>query len=159
MAIYMMKQKTLPRGKGACVTQAAAYRAGERIRDERTGRTHSYLERDDVVYKEVLVPSEFAGNAEIAWTQDRAALWNAVESTNRRNAQLGREVMVVLPEELDAERRTRLVRGFAQELADKYRCAVDTTIHLPRPQSDERNHHAHLLLTPREVTPEGSPRP
>ncbi len=155
MAIYMMKQKTFPRGKGACVTQAAAYRAGERIRDEYTGRVHSYLGRDDVVYKEVLVPSEFVGNAEIVWTQDRAALWNAVESTNRCNAQLGREVMVVLPEELSAERRTQLVRGFAQELADKYRCAVDTTIHLPRPQSDERNHHAHLLLTPREVTPEG----
>jgi MobA/MobL family len=155
MAIYMMKQKTFPRGKGACVTWAAAYRAGERIRDEFTGRVHSYLGRDDVVYKEVLVPSEFAGNAEIAWTQDRAALWNAVESSERRNAQLGREVMVVLPEELTAERRTQLVRGFAQELADKYRCAVDTTIHLPRPQSDERNHHAHLLLTPREVTPKG----
>jgi MobA/MobL family len=155
MAIYMMKQKTFPRGKGACITQAAAYRAGERIRDGRTGRMHSYLGRDDVVYKEIFVPSEFAGNAEIAWTQDRAALWNAVESTARRNAQLGREVMVVLPEELNAERRTQLVRGFAQELADKYRCAVDTTIHLPRPQSDERNHHAHLLLTPREVTPEG----
>src|ERR1700722_10037863 len=155
MAIYMMKQKTFPRGKGACVTQAAAYRSGERIRDERTDRTHSYLGREDVVYKEVVVPSEFAGNAAIAWTQDRAALWNAVESTARRNAQLGREVMVVLPEELSAERHTQLVRGFAQELADKYRCAVDTTIHLPRPQSDERNHHAHLLLTPREVTPKG----
>jgi MobA/MobL family len=155
MAIYMMKQKTFPRSKGACVTHAAAYRAGERIRDERTGRMHSYLGRDDVAYKEVLVPSEFAGNAAIAWTQDRAVLWNAVESTARRNAQLGREVMMVLPEELNAERRTQLVRGFAQELADKYRCAVDTTIHLPRPQSDERNHHAHLLLTPREVTPEG----
>jgi hypothetical protein len=155
MAIYMMKQKTFPRGKGACVTQAAAYRSGERIRDERTDRTHSYLGREDVVYTEVVVPSEFAGNAEIAWTQNRAALWNAVERTDRRNAQLGREVMVVLPEELTAERRTQLVRGFAQELADKYRCAVDTTIHLPRPQSDERNHHAHLLLTPREVTPKG----
>jgi hypothetical protein len=155
MAIYMMKQKTFPRGKGACVVHAAAYRAGERIRDERTGRMHSHLRRDDIAYKEVLVPSEFAGNAAIAWAQDRAALWNAVESTSRRNAQLGREVMVVLPEELDAERRTQLVRGFAQELADKYRCAVDTTIHLPRPESDERNHHAHLLLTPREVTPEG----
>jgi hypothetical protein len=155
MAIYMMKQKTFPRGKGACITQAAAYRAGERIRDERTGRMYSYLGRDDVVYKQVIVPSEFAENAEIAWTQDRAALWNAVESTDRRNAQLGREVMMVLPEELTPEGRTRLVRGYAQELADKYRCAVDTTIHLPRPESDERNHHAHLLLTPREVRPEG----
>src|ERR1700744_4542160 len=113
MAIYMMKQKTFPRGKGACIAQAAAYRAGERIRDEHSGRVHSYLGRDDVVYKEVMVPSEFAGNAAIAWTQDRAALWNAVERTDRRNAQLGREVMVVLPEELNTERRTQVVRGFA----------------------------------------------
>jgi len=46
MAIYMMRQKTFPRGKGACVIRAAAYRAGERLRDERTGRMHSYLVDD-----------------------------------------------------------------------------------------------------------------
>ena len=155
MAIYMSRVKTFPRSKGARVTRAAAYRAGERIHDERTGQVYSYLDRRDIAYKEVVVPSEFAENAAIAWTQDRSRLWNAVERTVRCNAQLGREVMVVLPGELSAGQRTQLVRGYAQELADRYRCAVDTTIHLPRPESDERNHHAHLLMTPRQVTPEG----
>lgn len=28
-------------------------------------------------------------------------------------------------------------------------------VHLPRPSADSRHHHAHLLLTPREVTPQG----
>jgi MobA/MobL family len=155
MAIYMSRVKTFPRAKGARVTRAAAYRAGERIRDERTGQVYSYEDRQDVVYKEIIVPSEFDGNDAIAWTQDRSGLWNEVERTERRNAQLGREVMVVLPEELSGEQRTQLVRGYAQELADRYRCAVDTTIHLPRPEADERNHHAHMLMTPRQITPAG----
>ena len=155
MAIYMSRVKTFPRAKGARVTRAAAYRAGERIRDERTGQVYSYEDRQDVVHKEIIVPSEFAGTDAIAWTQDRSRLWNEVERTERRNAQLGREVMVVLPEELSGEQRTELVRGYAQELANRYRCAVDTTIHLPRPEADERNHHAHLLMTPRQVTPAG----
>jgi hypothetical protein len=155
MAIYMSRVKTFPRANGARVTRAAAYRAGERIRDERSGQVYSYLGRRDIAYKEVVVPSEFAGNAGIAWTQDRSGLWNAVERTERCNAQLGREVMVVLPGELTAQQRIQLTREYAQNLADRYRCAVDTVIHLPRPDAGERNHHAHLLMTPRQVTPAG----
>jgi hypothetical protein len=155
MAIYMSRVKTFPRSKGARVTRAAAYRAGERIRDERSGQVYSYLDRQDVARKEIIVPSEFAGNAAISWTQDRATLWNAVERTERCNAQLGREVMVVLPGELSPQQRIQLTREYAQDLADRYRCAVDMAIHLPRPDAGERNHHAHLLMTPRQVTPDG----
>jgi MobA/MobL family len=32
---------------------------------------------------------------------------------------------------------------------------VDATVHPPRPGSSAINHHAHLLMTPRQVTPEG----
>ncbi len=39
MASYFLRSKHISRGKGARVTRAAAYRAGERIRDERTGGT------------------------------------------------------------------------------------------------------------------------
>jgi hypothetical protein len=35
MAVYKIDVKIFSRGKGGCVTRAAAYRAGERIRDER----------------------------------------------------------------------------------------------------------------------------
>jgi hypothetical protein len=62
---------------------------------------------------------------------------------------------VILPSELTPTQRTNLVRAFSRDLADNYRNAVDVTIHPPRPGADERHHHAHLLMTTREVTPEG----
>lgn len=47
------------------------------------------------------------------------------------------------------------MRTFAAELANKYRAAIDVAIHEPRPGADRRNHHAHLLMSHREVSPEG----
>jgi hypothetical protein len=155
MPLYLLHVKTFPRARGANVTRAAAYRAGERIRDERMKRFHNHLDRDDVVYKDIILPSKFARDATVNWARDRSTLWNAVESTNRRNARLGREVLVILPPELTPTQRAQLVRRFSQELSDRYQNAVDTTIHLPRPSADERHHHAHLLMTPREITPQG----
>ncbi|MHA4915609.1 MobA/MobL family protein, partial [Enterococcus faecium] len=48
-----------------------------------------------------------------------------------------------------------LARSFSQEVADRYKVAVDLAVHDPRPSGDPRNYHAHLLMTTREVTPEG----
>lgn len=153
MAIYKMTIKNFGRARGSRATRLAAYRAGERIRDERTHETYNYSRRDDVVYKEVVLPSRVAENAEFDWARDRAALWNAVERAKARNARLGRELMVVLPPEMTPEQRAQIARRFAQEIADKYCNAVDLAVHLPR--NGERNHHAHLLMTTRQVTPEG----
>ena len=89
------------------------------------------------------------------WARDRATLWNSVERTSVRNARLGREVMVVLPGELSAPQRAQLARRFGQELADRYLGGVDVTVHPPRSGSDDIGHHAHILMTPRRVTPEG----
>ena len=90
------------------------------------------------------------------WARDRARLWNTVEdASDRRNLRLAREVLVTLPPELTPAQRTNLVRTFSQELAEKYRSAVDFAVHEPRAGSDPRHHHAHVLMTSREVTPEG----
>jgi hypothetical protein len=43
----------------------------------------------------------------------------------------------------------------AQEIAERYKVAVDLSVHEPRPDGDPRNFHAHLLTTTREVTPAG----
>lgn len=155
MAFYMLSVKPLSRAKGACATRYAAYRAGERIWDERTHSTHNFTSRTDVIHKQILLPSRFSADKSMDWARDRATLWNTVESTGRRNARVGREVLVVLPKELDQTQRTKLALRFGQELADRYLAAVDVTVHPPRPRSSEINHHAHLLLTPRQVTPEG----
>jgi hypothetical protein len=64
-------------------------------------------------------------------------------------------VLVTLPPELTSSQRTNLVRTFSRDLAEKYRSAVDFTVHEPRPGGDERHHHAHVLMTTREVTPTG----
>jgi ATP-dependent exoDNAse (exonuclease V) alpha subunit len=153
MASYFLNLKTFGRSNGSSAPGAAAYRAGERIRDERTGRTYDHTERQDVLHKEILVPSEFEGH-DLSWAKDRANLWNAAEAAeSRSNARVAREYLVALPVELDMEGRVGLARSFAQELADRYRFAVDVAVHAPRdfPGSDPRNFHAHLLATTREV--------
>lgn len=157
MAVYFLNMKTFGRAGGSSAASAVAYRAGERIRDERTGRTYDHSERQDVMHKEIVLPSRFAGE-EMAWARDRAGLWNAAESAEtRKNARVAREYLVALPVELSPPQRLGLVRGFSQELSDRYGFAVDFAIHAPRdfPGSDPRNFHAHLLATTREVTVEG----
>jgi MobA/MobL family len=156
MATYFLRARHISRGKGARATRAAAYRAGERLRDERTSEVYDYSSRRDVAHKEVVLASDLAGRPDMAWTQDRATLWNAMEHAGTRcNSRTAREWLVFLPPELTPEQRTCLARTFASELAEKYRCAVDLTIHQPRPTADPRNYHAHLLTTTREVSPDG----
>ena len=70
MAVYFLHLKTFGRSDGGSAPSAAAYRAGERIKDERTGRTYDHTERQDVMHKEILVPSRY-GDADIDWARDR----------------------------------------------------------------------------------------
>jgi ATP-dependent exoDNAse (exonuclease V) alpha subunit len=157
MAVYFLNLKTFGRSGGSSAVSAAAYRSGERIRDERTGRTYDHTDRQDVMHKEILVPSQLA-SADMIWAKDRSNLWNAAESAeSRKNARVAREYLVALPVELDPDQRLKLVRGFSQELTDRYQFALDLTVHEPRrfPGSDPRNFHAHLLATTREATAAG----
>ncbi|MGO9991583.1 MAG: MobQ family relaxase [Steroidobacteraceae bacterium] len=157
MAVYFLHLKTFGRSGGSSAVSAAAYRAGERIRDERTGRTYDHTERRDVMHKEILVPSDLA-KADMGWAKDRSHLWNSAESAEvRKNARVAREYLVALPVELDPAQRLTLVRTFSQELTDRYRFALDLAVHAPRdfPGSDPRNFHAHLLATTREVNFQG----
>jgi len=133
MAKYFLHVKVFSRGKGSRVTRAAAYRAGERIHDDRTSESYDYSDRQDIPHKEILLPSQFAGRTDVNWARERSALWNAVEQAGqRRNARLAREVLVTLPPELAQAERTELARRWARELADRYGSAVDLAVHEPR---------------------------
>lgn len=155
MAIFRLHIQSLGRSAGRHATSSAAYRAGERIRDERTGRTYDHSERTDVLEKAIVLPAALGG-AEPAWSHDRATLWNLAEAAEtRRNSRVAREYEVALPAELSAQQRLDLTRRFSRELADRYNVAVDMTVHAPREGGDPRAHHAHLLTTTREVTAQG----
>jgi len=153
VAVYFLNIKTFGRSNGSSATSAIAYRAGERIRDERTGRVFDHSDRPGVMHTEIVLPGKLA-DADMAWARDRSTLWNAVEAAEtRRNSRVAREFLVALPAELSANQRLGLVRNFAQELADRHSFAVDFAIHAPR--TDPRNFHAHLLTSTREINTSG----
>ena len=108
--------------------------------DERTGEIHDYTRKGGVVDSLVVLPH--------GSTMNRAELWNKVEAHHRRgDATVAREFVVALPAELDAAQRKELARTYARELADRYGVGVDLNIHAPGKEGDQRNHHAHILLT------------
>lgn len=129
-----------------------AYRAGEKLTNERDGITHDYTAKQGVEHAEIVLPEGV--NAD--WARDRSDLWNAAEfAEKRKDARVAREFEVALPHELTAEQRLEATRELAQELANRYGAAVDFAIHAPHEASDVRNHHAHVLMTTRQVTESG----
>lgn len=150
MAIYHLSAKIISRKAGRSSTAAAAYRACEQIQDQRTGEVHDFTRKRGLQSADLVMPS---GST---WQPTRAELWNAVEAKNKRaDAQVAREFLVALPDELDAGQRRRLAVDFAQELADRYGIAADVAIHAPDQAGDNRNHHAHILTTTDRIEGEG----
>nr|BDG62563.1 hypothetical protein PSTH1771_28355 [Pseudomonas syringae pv. theae] len=149
MALYSVSVKTVGRSSGRSSTAAAAYRNAQRIVNERTGEIHDYRRRKGVDYVQAFAPE---GVVPIA----SAVLWNQAEAAEvRKNANVAREVLVALPHELDQMQRRDLAKTIAQSLADRYGTAGTLAIHLPDREGDNRNHHAHILMTTRRLNADG----
>ena len=148
MAIFHLTAKVVSRGKGQSAIAAAAYRSGERLRDEQADEQKFYKARAErIEFTAIMAPG-----AAPAWANDRNALWNHAErAENRKDAQLAREIEVALPHELTPAQRIGLVKDFAREQFVRRGYAVDIAIHAPEVTSDNRNHHAHLLMTMRTL--------
>jgi ATP-dependent exoDNAse (exonuclease V) alpha subunit len=151
MALFHMRAQVIGRSSGRSVLAAAAYRAGEALRDTRTGLLHDYRRKEHVEHREILTPRDAPD-----WMRDRAALWNAVETVERRkDAQLAREIHLALPREVEAGRRLAMVQDFVRrEFVDRGMVA-DLVIHNPRAGDGGEQPHAHVMLTLRTLTTEG----
>jgi hypothetical protein len=68
---------------------------------------------------------------------------------------VAREIRVALPAELDHGQRVELVRDFCQRQFVDRGMVADIALHAPGREGDDRNHHAHILLTTREIAAEG----
>ncbi|TAV21804.1 Ti-type conjugative transfer relaxase TraA [Rhizobium ruizarguesonis] len=152
MAIYHLSMKPIARSGGRSAVASAAYRAAERLTNERDGLTHDFSNRQGVEHAEIVLP---AGSSAY-WAMKRSALWNAAERAEKRSdARIAREFEIALPHELTSDQRLALTRAFAADLANRYGAAVDFAIHRPGEGGDIRNSHAHLMMTTREVTETG----
>ena len=144
MAIYHCSTKTVNRSSGRTAVASSAYRSGEKLKDERTGLTHDFTRKDGVAH------SEIVSNLDIEI--DRSELWNLAEqSENRKDARTAREWVIALPDELDADQRKDLAKEFAQSLVDRYGVIADLAIHEPSKGGNDKNHHAHIMLTTRKA--------
>lgn len=149
-AIFHLDVRTISRATGRSAVAAAAYRAGTKLLDARTGVEHDYRRKGGVVDSFIATPDS------CDWITDRNTLWDAAEAAEKRkNSTVAREWLVALPDALDAPQRAELARALAVELATRFGVAVDVAIHDANRQGDQRNHHAHLLTTTRTVGPDG----
>ncbi len=147
MAIYYFNASVISRSKGRSATASAAYRAGEKIIDERTGEIHDYRQKKGVDEKIILAP-----NSAPDWVFDRALLWNEVERVERRrNSQVAREIKLAIPVELNRNQQLELVKEFVTEQFVSQGMVADVTFH----DLNRHNPHAHIMLTMRNIDEKG----
>ncbi|MDO5434621.1 MobQ family relaxase, partial [Eubacterium sp.] len=143
MSIYHLSVKTISRNTGRSAVAAAAYRAGENIKNERDGIFHKYAGRKDVEYSKILLPK----GAPERW-QKRAILWNDVEhKEKRKDARTAREIEVGLPIEFDQEKRIEVLTKFCEQEFVSKGMIADINIH----DKGDGNPHAHIMLTTRSI--------
>ncbi|MFS8125475.1 Ti-type conjugative transfer relaxase TraA [Rhizobium sp. BR 250] len=155
MAIYHCSVKPVGRSAGKSAVAAIAYRTASRILNERDGLLHDFTAKQGVLHTEIILPD----GVDAPWALDRSGLWNAAEFAERRcDARVAREFEIALPHELADTERLALTRAFAGDLANRFGAAVDFAIHVPQGKSDDRNIHAHVVMTTRVITSTGLAR-
>lgn len=148
MAIFHLSVKIISRSSGRSAIAAAAYRSGERLKDEEVDKIHDFSKKRGVVYSEIQL-SENARNK----YKDRQTLWNEVQKIEKRaDSQLAREVEVALPQELDRKNQIELVHDYVQKQFVERGMIADWSIH----DKGDENPHAHIMLTTRSLKKDGS---
>ena len=151
MAQYRLEVQTIQRSAGRSAVAAAAYRSGDRLIDERLAMEFDFGAKGDIEFAAIMAPADAP-----AAFGDRQTLWNAAEDAEKRkDAVPARELLVSLPHELDFAQRRALVEAFVSEQLVARGMVADVAMHRPGKEGDERNFHAHILVTTRSVGPAG----
>ena len=150
-AYYHCSVDVIGRAKGRSAVACAAYRSGSQLNDERYGTIHDYRPRKGILQTGIIAPENSP-----AWVTDRERLWNGVELRERRkDAQLAREFILGLPAQLSPEEQKASLEQFIRQEITPHGLVADYAIHAPNREGDQRNHHAHVMVTMRPVSENG----
>ncbi len=145
MATYYCQMQTIGRASGRSAIAAAAYRASEKIKDFINNKVADFRRKQGTLYSNIVLPKHLQ-SVQIT----RQKLWNLVElAEKRKNSVVAREFVVGLPHETDVEGMKKITQEFAEKLANDNGWVVDYSIHKPNRKGDERNYHAHIMVTTR----------
>lgn len=151
MALYRLEMQNVSRSDGVSSVAKAAYRHRSVMIDHRTGEIHGEksLDRDDLVYAEILRPE----NTPDCLHVPSEVLWNIVEKKETRsNSRTAKEFKITLPHDLSNEQNIALMKDFLlNHFVDKG-IICDFVLHNDK---DNKNPHAHVMITTREITPNG----
>lgn len=127
------------------IVASASYRSDEELYSERTDEKIKF--RNHAVKPEsmILTPENAPD-----WASNRERLWNEVDKIEKNNTKtesprLATEVLLSLPNDLDREVQTELVKDYVQTEFVNNGMVADISIH----RDDDNNPHAHVLLTTR----------
>lgn len=132
-----------------------AYLAAERV-ETPDGRIIDYRRKNAEI--------EFSALFSPAGEVDPASFWRSVDAhpvrVDAKRPTVARDMVVAIPHELDRDSRIAAVSELCDFIVDKYGVAVHAAIHVPTKKmisrgSDERNVHAHLLISERVVGRDG----
>jgi len=148
VAIYHLHVQTIGRGSGKSAIAAAAYRSTSRLTDNETGIICDYTRKAKAVHSGIIAPLDAPD-----WVYNREKLWNEVQTKeDRKNSQFAWEYDIALPNEV---KNWRMINRFCQDNFVKKGLICDYAIHKPDKQGDNRNWHAHIMVTTRKMTAEG----
>ncbi|TXI05398.1 MAG: Ti-type conjugative transfer relaxase TraA, partial [Rhizobium sp.] len=157
MAIMFVRAQVISRGAGRSIVSSAAYRHRARMMDEQAGTSFSYRGgAGELQHEELALPDQIPawlrtaidGKAVAAASE---ALWNAVDAfETRADAQLARELIFALPEELSRSENIALVGEFVRDNLTSKGMIADWVYH-----DKDGNPHIHLMTTLRPLTEEG----
>ncbi|MGH0241857.1 Ti-type conjugative transfer relaxase TraA, partial [Sinorhizobium meliloti] len=157
MAIMFVRAQVIGRGAGRSIVSAAAYRHRTRMIDEQAGTSFSYRGgASELVHEELALPDDIPAWLKAAIdgrsvAKASEALWNAVEAhETRADAQLARELIIALPEELTRAENIALVREFVRDNLTSKGMVADWVYH-----DKDGNPHIHLMTALRPLTEEG----
>lgn len=151
MALYRLEMQNVSRSDGVSSVAKAAYRHRSVMIDHRTGEIHGEksLDRDDLVYAEILRPE----NTPDCLHVPSEVLWNIVEKKETRsNSRTAKEFKITLPTELSNEQNIALMKDFLLNHFVEKGIICDFVLHNDK---DNKNPHAHVMITTREITPNG----
>ncbi|MDG4674737.1 Ti-type conjugative transfer relaxase TraA [Shinella sp. 838] len=157
MAIMFVRAQVISRGAGRSIVSAAAYRHRARMMDEQAGTSFSYRGgAAELMHEELALPEDIPAWLKAALDGRSAAkaseaLWNAVDAFEKRaDAQLARELIIALPEELTRAENIALVREFVRDNLTSNGMVADWVYH-----DKDGNPHIHLMTTLRPLTKDG----
>jgi hypothetical protein len=151
---HLSVHPNVSRGKGQSLVRTAAYNDRAKLIDERTGEVWDYSHLGEALASGICAPKDAPD-----WAYDLGQLVNEVERFEKRSdSQLAMNLDIALPHEQTLEQNRRLMQDFVREQFQRKGYAAHFAIHPPDRDGDDRNTHAHVLVTLRKIDEHGFAR-